>query len=342
MCVPVNSFMAPLKRFKAIAQGKPVAATYFGNPHLTRWVAETWATHHPRHAFVYGTPMAPYLDQCRFETRVIDMVEVASEKWRQIAETAYWPFNALYWRQERAMLALEQHVASRFDAALFASAAEAKLFARRAPRTLARVVTIRNGVDCDYFSPEREYTNPFPAGRKSVVFAGAMDYPPNVEGATWFATEVMTMLRHRFPTIDFWMIGADPTAPVRMVAHGDVHILRRAGDIRPYLAHADAVIAPLRVARGIENYVLEGMAMARPVIATPAALDGLEFTIGEEVLCSASAPGFASAVAVALSGRSAAMGPLARRAVEAKYSWRSALGTLDHLFAGDDRACASA
>lgn len=312
-------------------QGKPVSAAYGGDVRLTRWIAETMAAYRPSDAFVVGAAMAPYLEDYRFGMRVIDMVKVDSEKWRRSAETSRWPLNEFYWRQERAQLALEMRAASRCDYVFFASAAEANLFSRRAPRAPARVVALRNGVDHAYFSPAHHHRNPFPGDRRAVVFAGALDYAPNIEGAAWFATEVMTMLRHRFPTIDFWVVGDHPARAVRALARGDIHVVRHRGDIRPYLAHADAIVAPLRIARGIDNNVLEGMAMAKPVIATPAALDGLDLVVGEEVLCAANAPGFASAVATALSGRAGDMGARARRRIETDFDWSAALRRLDTL-----------
>ena len=342
-CVPLRSAVTSLKRVAALARSAPVSSVYFGNVRLARWIAETIANHRPSYAFVCGAAMTRYLEDYRFATRVIDLVEVVSEKWRQRAETSHWPLNEIYWRQERALLALETRAASRADHALFASAAEAHLFSRRAPRAPARIATLRNGIDQAHFSPTQEFANPYTPGRKTVVFTGAMNYAPNIEGATWFATEVMTMLRHRFPTIDFWIVGDRPARAVRRLARRDIHVVRDGGgDIRPYLAHADAVVAPLRIARGIDNNVLEGMAMAKAVIATPAALDGLDLVIGEEVICSASAPGFASGVATALSGRAAEMGMKARRRIETNYDWSATLRLLDSLFSRIESTAAAA
>lgn len=332
MCAPLRPLVVRTKSAVAFMRGAPIDDAYAGNARLTRWIAETMSALHPSRAFICGAAMAPYLETYRFVTRATDMREVSSEKWRRHAEASHWPLNEFYWRQERALLALEMRVATQSDHTLFASAAEANLFARRAPRTPAHLVTMRNGVDHEHFNSKHHFVNPYPAGRKIVLFAGAMDYPPNIEGATWFATEVMTMLRHRFPTIDFWIVGEHPTHAVRALARRDIHVVRSANDIRPYLAHADAVVVPLRVARGVENNVLEAMAMAKLVVATPAALDGLNFTLGEEVLGSASAPGFASGVATALSGRAGTMGERAYRRIEADYGWLATLRPLDTLF----------
>jgi len=317
------------KSATAFLRGQPVNPAACVHPRLQHWVAETMAAHRPSHAFVSGSGMAPYLEGHKFLHSVLDMVALASERWRRAAETSRWLKSELCWRQERVLLAHERHVASRFDATLFASAAEANLFLRRAPRAPTRVVAIRNGIDQEFFDPARDYPNPFRPGRRAVVFAGAMDYSPNIEAAAWFATEVMTMLRHRVPTLDFWIVGARPARAVRALARGDIHLARDPADIRPFLAHADAVLAPLRVARGIENTVLEGMAMARPVVATPAALDGFNFAIGEEVFCSASAPGFASGVVAALGEKGRDTGSRAHQRIDAEYGWSAALRLFD-------------
>ncbi len=333
LCLPLRPSARRLKSFAAFMQGRAVSAAFAGDARLTRWIAETLATHHPTQALVSGAAMAPYLESCRLHTRVVDMVELTSERWRQRAERSRWPLSDLHWRQERALLAREMRAASRFDHTVFASAAEMNLFARRAPRVPAHLVTLRSGIDHDYFNPTRDYPNPYPTGRKIVVFAGKLDDPPNIEGVRWFAAEVMTMLRHRFPTIDFWMVGAHPTRAVRALTRRDIHLAAPTADTRPYLAHADAVVAPLRAMRGVENNVLEGMAMGRPVIATPAALDGLDLALGEEVLCSASAPGFATCVATVLGGRAHEIAQRGRQRVMADYGWVAALRLLDELLA---------
>jgi polysaccharide biosynthesis protein PslH len=342
LCLPISPAVRRLKSFIAFIEGKPVSAAYGGNARLMRWIAETIEAHHPSHALVSGVAMASYLENYRLHTRAVDMVELASEKWRQRAEQSRWPLSDFYWWQERALLAREMRAASRFDHTFFASAAEMNLFARRAPRAPAHLIALRSGVDHEYFRPGLDCPNPYPTGRKIVAFSGALDYPPNVEGVSWFASEVMTMLRHRFPTIDFWIVGDHPVHAVRALARRDIHLARPGADVRPYLAHADAVVAPLRVVRGIENNVLEGMAMGKPVIATPAALDGLHLVLGEEILCSASAPGFATCVATALGGRATTIAELGRKRVVADYGWEAALRPLDELLGPSKQSLAGA
>jgi sugar transferase (PEP-CTERM/EpsH1 system associated) len=332
-CLPIHPMLRQFRSLGALKSGDAISVAYWRDVRLMRWIAETFARWRPSEAFVFGSAMAPYLDGYRFGTRVIDMVDVDSEKWHQYADKRAWPMKAIYRREARKLRQVEIAAARSFDYTLFASAPEASLFLKRTGRSAARVLAMRNGVDAGFFDPAQAGVNPYPAGRKSIVFTGAMDYSPNVEAAQWFVAEVMTALRHRFPAFDFWVVGAHPAARLRRLARGDVHVTGRVPDIRPYIAHADAVVAPLRTARGIQNKVLEAMAMGKPVVATPAALEGLDLKIGNDVLVASNAQQFANTIAKLFGGEMAELGVNARRRIVADYGWDASLRVLDGLFA---------
>jgi sugar transferase (PEP-CTERM/EpsH1 system associated) len=332
-CLPIHPLLRRFKSLGALRSGEAMSVAYSRDERLMRWIAETFARRRPSAAFVSGLSMAPYLDGYRFETRVVDMVDVDSEKWHQYADKRPWPMKAIYRREARKLRQVEIAAARSFDYMLFASAPEASLFLKRTGRSASRVLAMRNGVDYDFFDPAHAGDNPYRKGRKSIVFTGAMDYKPNVEAAQWFATEVMTALRHRFPAFDFWIVGARPAASLRRLVRGDIHVTGRVPDIRPYIAHADAVVAPLQTARGIQNKVLEAMAMGKPMVATPAALEGLDLKIGAEVLAARNAQQFANAVAKLFNGEMAALGTGARQRIVADYGWGASLRVLDDLFA---------
>ncbi len=341
-CLPLDAKRARLKSLAAFLRDEPMSVAYFRDARLMRWIAETIARHRPSRAFVYCSAMAPYLDDYRPPMRVIDMVDLDSEKWRQYAAASAWPLSAVYRREGRMLLALETRAAERFDYTLFSSAAEARLFARRGDGASARVLAMRNGVDHGFFTPQGDYADPYPPGRQTLVFTGAMDYRPNVEAALWFASEVMPLLRPRFAALDFWIVGAHPARALGAIAGGDIHVTGRVADMRPYLAHADAVVAPLLIARGIQNKVLEGMAMAKPVIASPGALEGLDVRPDIEVLAAATARQFARAVAMVLADGGGDIGAKARARVVADYGWPASLRLLDDIFAAAEPALASA
>jgi sugar transferase (PEP-CTERM/EpsH1 system associated) len=261
------------------------------------------------------------------------MVDVDSEKWTAYAETARFPARAIWAREGRTLLAHERLAAARFDHSLFVSEHEWQRFITLAPETVQRTGWISNGVDFDYFSPERRYPPPFVGEGADIVFTGRMDYRPNIDAVQWFAREVLPVLRRRVPAARFWIVGAAPSSLVRALAElPGVQVTGRVPDTRPYLAAADVVVAPLRIARGIQNKLLEAMAMARPVVATPEAFEGVRAEPGRDILLASGVGETVQMIADVLDGRHAMMGAAARRAVEAAHQWSVTLRPLDALF----------
>ena len=321
-----------LKSLGALLAGRALTLDYFRDPGLAAWTGQVVRERRSELAFAFSSPMAALVPNgsAPIRRRVVDMVDVDSDKWRQYAARKPWPASLIYGREARRLLAFERAIAHRFDSSLFVSAREAELFRRLAPESAERIGFVNNGVDHDYFSPERQYPDPFPKDLRPLVFTGAMDYWPNVDAVTWFVAEVMPALLARGLKVGFWIVGARPTPAVRRLASDQVTVTGTVDDVRPYLAHAAVVVAPLRIARGVQNKVLEGMAMARPVVATPEALEGIDAAPGREVAVAGDARGFALAVAAALGGRGAeAMGAAARRRVIEAYGWDPALARLD-------------
>jgi sugar transferase (PEP-CTERM/EpsH1 system associated) len=208
---------------------------------------------------------------------VLDFVDVDSHKWGQYAARKPWPWNRVYRRESRVLGDFERTVATLFGASVFVSSSEAALFRARTGLPASRITHINNGVDADYFSAERNYPNPYSPGEKILVFTGAMDYWPNVDAVCWFAGEIFPEILQREPGARFYIVGARPTPAVRDLSRDPgVCVTGTVEDIRPYLAHARAAVAPLRIAQGVQNKVLEGMAMAKPVLATTLAMEGIE------------------------------------------------------------------
>lgn len=319
---------ARLRSLRGVAAGAPLTRGYFRDRGLQQDIDRIVARHRPSRYFVYSSAMAPYIERHPPARCVIDMVDVDSEKWRHYAETATPLSRLVYRREARTLLALERRSAGLADRVLFVSRAEADLFRRLAPEAAARVRHVSNGVDTDYFDPSLQYADPF-AGEPALVFVGAMNYRPNIEAAAWFAREVMPILRRAGGAPSFWIVGSRPSAAVRRLAAGDVRVTGRVEDVRPYLAHAAAVVAPLRIARGVQNKVLEAMAMAAPVVLTPPAREGIEVRDGEELLEAAGAPAFAAAVERILAGGGRDMGRRARARVRRDFGWASSLAALD-------------
>lgn len=267
------------------------------------------------------------LEQTR---RVMDFVDIDSDKWRQYAKTKSWPMSWLYRRESERLLVWERKVAAAFTASLFVSETEAADFRALAPESAARVGYYNNGVDADYFSPDRGYANPYPADVTAIAFTGAMDYWPNIDAVIWYAREVLPGLRAARPELLFAIVGSNPTPQVReLAALPGVLVSGRVADVRPWLAHARVVVAPLRIARGIQNKVLEGMAMARNLVATPQALEGIHARVGEEVRRADDAAGLARETLAAIDGPD--LGAAARARVINDFTWDRALARVDPL-----------
>jgi sugar transferase (PEP-CTERM/EpsH1 system associated) len=285
---------------------------------------------------VFSSPMAQYAEAYPHARRVVDFCDVDSDKWRQYADKKPWPMSWLYRHEARQLLAYERRVARETDASLFVSQPEAQLFRDLAPESEARVGFFNNGVDTDYFSPARDYDNPYPPGEQALVFTGAMDYWPNIDAVQWFAQQVLPALRERHPALSFTIVGARPAPAVQQLAAlPGVRVTGTVPDVRPWLAHAALSVAPLRIARGIQNKVLEAMAMAKTVVVSAQALEGIEAEPGRELLLAEDAPRFIEAVEGALARPDPQVGRNARARVEARYGWDANLSRVDALLEGE-------
>ena len=331
-CEPLSPPLARLRSLSALVRREPLTLRYFSSPALQDWVDQLVECNPIEHVFVFCSAMAPYALQINSAVRVLDMVDVDSQKWLQYAAASGRLRRAIYAREAKELLRFERRMAQLFHCSLFVSEAEAALFRDLAPESAARVFAVSNGVDVDFFSPDRDYSNPYPSLARKLVFTGAMDYRPNIEAVSWFVDAVLPELGE----IEFWIVGANPTSTVRRLAkRPGVNVTGRVADVRPYLRYADAVVAPLLTARGIQNKILEAMAMAKPVIATPQAKEGIDAVDGEELLVASDPAGFESAVRIVLSGAGRRFGERARIKVVAQYSWSRSFEAIDqHLRGG--------
>ncbi len=329
-CFGLNRQGQKLKALARLRPGRPLSLGYFHDRRLHRWVREKLAGGIDR-AFVYCSAMAPYVMHATGVRRVLDMVDVDSEKWAAYAARSSPPARWVWAREGRTLLAFERRAALAFDHSLFVSQAECRRFAALAPETAGRLGWLDNGVDLARFSPGFPATA-MPAGGPDLVFTGTMDYWPNIDAVGWFARNVLPLLRPSWPGVRFWIVGANPAAEVTELAKlPGVRVTGRVADTRPYLAQAAVVVAPLRIARGIQNKVLEAMAMGRPVVASPQAYEGIHATAGRDLLVADGAGETAGRIAEVLQGRHPGLGAAAREAVERGHAWAATLAGLEAL-----------
>ncbi|HZF16077.1 MAG TPA: TIGR03087 family PEP-CTERM/XrtA system glycosyltransferase [Steroidobacteraceae bacterium] len=281
----------------ALLKGEALTIAYYRHGGLGRWVAELMRAKRIEKIFVFSSSMAQFATATAGPRRVVDFCDVDSDKWAQYATRHRWPLSWIYKREARELGAAERRLAEEFDASLFVSDNEARLFRRLVPGVDAKVFAVANGVDSQYFDPAPDRPRPFAATGPAIVFTGAMDYWANVDAVSWFAAEVLPAVREQVPQATFHIVGSRPSAAVgRLASLPGVFVTGTVPDVRPYVHHAHAVVAPLRVARGVQNKVLEAMAMAKPVVATRAAVAGLDGQLPASLGVSDSATGVAAAV----------------------------------------------
>ncbi len=266
----------------------------------------------------YSSSTLPYGLAVPAPVRIIDLVDVDSAKWSSYANSVGWPRSWLYHREAAAVCRMERLAVERCDAALLVSQAEVAAMGLGDDKI--KVVT--NGVDVDFFRPD--VVAPADLGPASLVFTGTMDYRPNVEGVCWFVREVWPELKRRMPELTFTIVGRNPARPVRRLAKTPgVNVTGSVPDVRPYLAAAGVAICPLQMARGVQNKVLEAMAMGKAVVVSPAALEGLEAEVGVDLLKADTPDEWRERILQLVSDDvfRDRLGHTARQTVERKYRW---------------------
>lgn len=330
-CGRVSTHSRMMQAGLAAFTGESMSVAAFRHTGLKRWVAREIAESKPDLLFLYSSAMAQYVPEG--VPFVLDFVDVDSEKWRQYGDTQPVAKRWFYRMEARRLLAFDRAQATRARAALFVSDDEKRIFDRLSPETAAKHVAIANGVDMAFFDPRKVQARANDA--PTIVFVGMMDYWPNIDAVSWFANAILPLVRLSHARVRFQIVGARPTAAVRALgAAPGVEVTGAVDDVRPYVAAADVVVAPLRIARGIQNKVLEGMAMARPVVTTSGALEGINAVDGRDLLTGNTEAELAAAVVRVLDGRAPQdLGAAARAFVLGHHEWSANLGKLDEVVA---------
>jgi len=280
-------------------------------------------------AYAYSSSMGAFLERHPRLPRIMHFGELDSDKWRQYAERSAFPMRHVYAREHRTLLEFERRIARSFAANVVCTPLERDVFEREIPGATAEV--LRNGVDLAYFAPRWDGRE-----RGRIVFTGVMNYLPNAEGCVWFVREILPLVRREVPGATFSIVGSNPTPEVERLAEvAGVEVTGFVQDTRDWMGKASVAVAPLRIARGIQNKVLEAMAMGLPVVGTTCATQGVEGVDGRDFRVRDDAAGFAREVASLLRAPDTALdlGRAARRFVEATYDWDVVFRPLDDLLA---------
>lgn len=323
--------IARLRSLGGLLSNEALTLPYYRNAGLQAWVARTLREQRIDAAVIFSSAMAQYVQGMPQLRTLVDFVDVDSAKWTQYAPNHRWPLSWLYRREGERLLAFERSVAAQATHSFFVTENETELFRRSAPECRERVEAMCNGVDAEFFSPEKTMISPYGADELPLVFTGAMDYWPNIDAVSWFSAEVLPQLKQRWPNLRFYIVGRSPAPAVQDLASQDIVVTGTVDDVRPYLRHAAVVVAPLRVARGIQNKVLEAMAMGLAVVASQECAGAVDAVPERDFLTAATSEDYLRQIESLLQSpeRTAAMGKAAREQVLARYSWDAHLARID-------------
>ena len=262
---------------------------------------------------------------------VCDFVDVDSEKWRAYAEVASWPMSWIYGREAVKLGEFEKAVSMLSERSVFVSRDEASLFAGMRPGKPGEICGIPNGVDFEQFRSSRYESN---VRAKNIVFTGAMDYLPNIEAVEWFCRDIWPEIRHEHPTATFTIGGGPvPVRVKRLSAYPNVTVLGFVEDMAAVLSTGAICVAPMLTARGIQNKILEAMAMAKPVVTTKLGNEGINAEHAKHLWLANSAKEFASSVSKLLADPQVALkiGNSGQQFVKGHFSWDQSYEDLTSL-----------
>ncbi len=319
----------------ALVNGSSASVELFADPDFSSTINAILNEKSISHIYAFSGQMAQHvpnnLNNARF---LMDFVDMDSAKFREFGESGN-PFSRFANRQEaKRLFAFETETANRAHISLFVSEAEAALFRSESGLDTNQVIALENGIDLDRYTPgivppiERDPNQPM------ILFTGQMDYAPNVDAVCWFAKEVLPHI----PGAVFYIAGRAPTREVMaLAATSKIIVTGEVPDTRRFIEAADVVVAPLRIARGIQNKVLEAMAMGKPVVASQEAAEGIDALEGRDLIVANDAGDFAKAVNTLIQdwNISIGLGLAARQQMEQRYGWDAQMAALPTILSGD-------
>lgn len=350
MPVRMNKLTAKMRAISSLTAGRSFSEGYYYARKFRRVVDRLLNAHSYDAIYVFSSPMASYVEGRHDLPRLVDFVDLDSNKWGQLAQFAKFPLSTLYRIEQERLSRYEVAISNWARCSLFISPAEADLFTSMGGK--GSVAVVPNGADLDVRRLPLDQV-PFcgaggsaveqPEGEK-LIFVGTMNYYPNADAVLYFAREIFPLIRRRYPRAIFEIVGRFPPRSVRRLDGVDgVRVVGKVGDVRSFLIQADVSVAPMRIAQGVQNKVLEAMGMGVPVVATPQALKGLDIRQGQEILIGDTPEQFAMQVMRLLSDAQLRnfITKGAWNKVKQAYNWEAIGAKFDGLVTGLQRGAAT-
>ncbi len=332
VAVELKPIYAKLRGLFALFGGRTVTEGFYESADMRRALLRLARSVDFDAVVAFSSSMAPYALAIKAPRRVLDLCDFDSRKWLDYAEHSSGLKRAMYRTEGERLADRERQWIDAFDATVLITQSEAELLDTAQPDKLH---IIGNGVEI----PER--FSPVPGLHPTVGFVGVMDYFPNIDAVTWFARECWPMIRSAHPSAVFRIVGRSPTRTVRRLARLDgVQVAGAVDDIADELCRIDVSVAPLRIARGIQNKVLEAMAAAKPVVLTSKAAAGINAGNGADYLVGDTAPQIAGFIRDLLGDAQLRqrVGTSARRFVADRHRWYVELNRFEKIVTGGTQA----
>ena len=311
-----------------LCSSMPSSVAYFRSVSLQRRIDDLLASENFDAIIVFCAFMAQYVLAWQGGYRILDYGDIDSAKWRDYSRYKAIPLSWAYAWEAAKLRNYERRIARHFHHCTVISRGELEEFQRFEVGVPCTIVP--NGVDTDYFFHNAGDRN----GAPTIVFLGRMDYFPNVDGVQYFVRDVFPLVRQKLPAVELRIIGSNPAKSIRDLAKiPNVSITGYVQDVRSYLRGAAVSIAPLRIARGMQNKILEALAMGIPTVATPQAAKGVECVPGKHLLVAGCAKAFAEEVIRVIEDSSLRrnLAEAGRLQIERVYGWEHSVDRLDTI-----------
>lgn len=322
-----SKLISKLKALSGFVTNRAISLPYYSDRAVSCWIEKKIHEQHITRCLVFSGAMAQFIEpfDALLKASVIDFVDVDSDKWFQYSQNKKGIKSWFYKREARLLAKYEQSIAAQASASCFVSDDEAKVFNKHLPLShQSKVFGIRNGVDTDYFSPSADVTEKIITNSKSIVFTGAMDYWANINAVVWFIENVWPSILLTHSDAVFYVVGAKPSSEVLQYnGLNNIVVTGRVEDVRPYIAQARLSVAPLQIARGIQNKVLEALAMARPLVLTGMAAEGINSNSQVGYWIEDKAEKMAQQISKILNNEYETSFPSNREFVQVNFSWES-------------------
>ena len=330
----INKRYSKLLSLRGLYKKNALTLNFYKSSKFQNWINKTVENNKIDVILIFSSVMAQFISKDLYSRTIIDFVDVDSKKWSEYAEKVNFPFSWIYRREGKYLFQYERYLALHSRHSFFVTEKERDLFSSQAPETNFKTSSIKNGVDSDFFLQNSNFLFPFAltiVQPITLVFTGAMDYHPNIDAVLWFVKDIFSILIKKYSTIRFYIVGRSPSKEVLNLSSESIFVTGTVEDVRPFLQYADVVVAPLRIARGIQNKILEAMAMAKPVVASAQCVSAIDTVDGVEILSANTALDFINNIDYLINNKNEAylIGCAARNRIIESYSWNSHLKGMD-------------